>query len=78
MRPYERLADAIVIQAAKDYRKANMKLARSRNNKEAQRIHDECLRFIRSEWFGILTRLEPELLIEKLDKEAKNDSQGIS
>ncbi len=67
--PYRDLADAIVIQAVKDYRKANKKLAIGRENVETQRVHDECLRFFGSRWFGLLTELDPELLIEKLDKE---------
>ena len=58
MTPYEELANAIILQAVKDYR-----------------LHDEkqeivsIERFFRSEWFGVLTNINPEILIAKLRKE---------
>ncbi len=58
MSPYEELANAIVLQAVKDYR-----------------LHDDeqtlasIERFFRSGWFGVLTQIDPELLIIKLRKE---------
>ena len=67
--PYQELANAIVLQAAKDYRDANKKLARSRKNRAAQDVHDECLRFFRSKWFSLLTEVDPEFLIRRLDEE---------
>ena len=72
--PYIRLAEAIVVRACDDYR----------NPKEALRgmgyyrkptpelktyIRSEVERFIRSEWFMLITTLDPELLIEKLREE---------
>lgn len=61
---YENLANAIIIQAAEDYRKAL--------NDSAQREQRTIERFFRSEWFGVLTGLDPETLIRKLKQEAKN------
>ena len=61
---YENLANAIIIQAAEDYRKAL--------NDSAQREQCTIERFFRSEWFGVLTGLDPETLIRKLKQEAKN------
>ena len=72
--PYEELANAIILQAVKDYRDANKKLARGRKNAEAQRMHDDCLRFFRSGWFSALTDIDPGFLIDKLDKEVRDDS----
>ena len=69
MNPSENLANAIVLSAANDYRDALKKLARGRRNSDAERTKVECLRFFRSAWFGILTTLDPEVLIEKLDAE---------
>lgn len=59
--PTQRLSNAIVWQAAKDYR-----LALSENN--IGRI-TECERFFRSEWYEFLTDVDGEFLIEKLRKE---------
>lgn len=74
MNPYDELANAIVLQAVKDYRDANKKLARGRKNHEAERMRNECLRFFRSRWFSVLTEIDPEFLIRRLDEEAEHDS----
>lgn len=58
MTPYEELANAIVLQAVKDYRL---------HDDEQELVSIE--RFFRSEWFGVLTNIEPEILITKLRKE---------
>jgi len=58
MNPYEELANAIVLQAVKDYRLYD-------DEKELASI--EC--FFRSDWFSVLTSINPEMLITKLRKE---------
>ena len=60
MDPYQELANAIVLQAVKDYRMTDEK----RELKEIER-------FFRSAWFGVLTSVDPDLLISKLRKEKK-------
>ena len=67
--PYESLANAIIMQAVKDYREALRKLSRGRGNRAAEAVRDECLRFFRSGWFSVLTSVDPEYLIRKLDEE---------
>ena len=58
MNPYEELANAIVLQAVKDYRL---------NDDERELASIE--RFFRSGWFQTLTSLDGEVLIEKLHRE---------
>ena len=58
MNPYEELANAIVLQAVKDYRLHD-------DEQELASIE----RFFRSGWFGVLTHIDPEMLISKLRKE---------
>ena len=58
MNPYEELANAIVLQAVKDYRLTD---------DEAELAEIE--RFFRSDWFGVLTDVDPEYLIRNLRKE---------
>ena len=58
MDPYQELANAIVLQAVKDYRLHD-------NEQELARIE----RFFRSDWFGVLTNVDPAILITKLRKE---------
>ena len=56
--PYENLANAIVLQAVKDYRLHD----------DEQEL-DSIERFFRSGWFSVLTSINPEMLISKLRKE---------
>lgn len=70
MDPYESLANAIVLQAVMDYRDTTRKLAKGRVNHEAEKMKNDCLRFFRSPLFGVLTSIDPEMLIRKLDEEA--------
>lgn len=62
MDPYENLANAIIIQAVKDYRLTD-------DEQELQEIE----RFFRSGWFGVLSKVDPEYLIKQLRKEKLND-----
>ena len=58
LKPYERLANAIVMQAVKDYRETANK-----NEKE------DILHFFRSDWFKALTKIDCEYLIKRLNSE---------
>lgn len=68
--PYERLANAIVLQAVSDYRTVLQKIRMYPKNKEAV---DEALRiekFFLSQWYQTLTSVDGEYLINRLRKEA--------
>lgn len=58
MNPFEELANAIVLQAVKDYRLH-----------DDEPTLNEIERFFRSDWFATLTRIDPESLIKNLRKE---------
>lgn len=60
---YKELANAIILQAAKDYRKALKHDERGRKR--------EIEKFFRSAWFSILTNISGEMLIQKLRAEVK-------
>lgn len=57
MNPYEALANAIITQAAKDYRTA------------APQWKAAIRKFFRAAYFTILTSLDPEYLIARLEAE---------
>jgi len=59
MTAHEELANAIVLQAVKDWRSGD------------ERDKAEVERFFRSGWFGSLTKLDPEVLITNLRKEIR-------
>ena len=60
---YENLAHTIIMLAVKDYKKAL-----KNDNRRTKR---ECERFFRSEWFDVLTRIDGNMLIDKLRAEVK-------
>ena len=65
---YENLANAIIVQAAEDYRAALKKIKAHPKNKDAI---DEALqveRFFRSGWYQRLTNVDGEFLIRKLQE----------
>ena len=66
---YEILANAIVEQAAKDYRWARAALAKDTENVAAAAMRSETERFFHSAWFGQLTSLDGEWLLPQLEGE---------
>ena len=66
---YEILANAIVEQAAKDYRWARTTLAKDAGNVAAAAMRSETERFFRSAWFGQLTSINGEWLLQQLEGE---------
>lgn len=70
--PYENLANAIVLQAVKDYRKALKTLRLNPKSKSAKADKDELERFSRSKWYASLTSVDGELLIRKLQEEVES------
>ncbi|UZE46060.1 hypothetical protein [Selenomonas sputigena] len=71
IRSYENLANAVIEQAVKDYRRARVKLAKEAGDVMALKMRRETERFFRSAWFGQLTALDGELLLEKLEEESE-------
>ena len=69
MDPYEKLANGIVIQAAKDYRTALRKLKRNPRNQLAKAEADSIERFFRSDWYKCLTEVDGEMALRKLREE---------
>lgn len=67
--PYQELANAIVVMAAKDYRHA-LRIQHRNSDSQAARIKiDEIEQFFRSEWYRLLTDVDGEMLIKKLREE---------
>jgi len=69
MNPYEELANAIVLCAVKDYRRARNRLKRSCFDTHARLVMKECEAFFRSGWFQTLTSVDGTVLLEKLQEE---------
>ena len=69
MNPYKELANAIIVQAVKDYRAAQALLRINPNDRISKREVKKIEQFFHSSWFSILTDLDGELLLEKLKEE---------
>lgn len=67
--PYENLANAIILQAVKDYRAARKKLKYHPKNKEAKLMVQDCEEFFCSDWFAALTAADGRRLLDKLKEE---------
>ena len=66
---YENLANAIILQAVKDYRMALKCLKANPKNRTALADKDGIERFFRSQWFTVLTSVDGEMLIRSLNME---------
>lgn len=68
--PYENLANAIILSAVKDYRRALRLLSKNPHSRSAMAAVNEMERFFRSDWYETLTSVDGEMLIRKLREEA--------
>lgn len=69
--PYEALANAIVLQAVKDYWRALKSYLRNPSNNSARYKKESLERFFLSDWYRLLTAVDGEMLIEKINQEVK-------
>ena len=67
------LANAIIVQAAKDYRRALRKQKKDPGNVSAKIPIEEAEQFFRSDWYRILTTIDGETLIKQLKEEVTDD-----
>lgn len=67
---YEKLANAVILLAVKDWRRARRKLKRKSQNESAKQELDSCERFFRSDWFEILSNVDGTFLLKKLYEES--------
>ena len=67
--PYENLANAIVLQAVKDWRTAVKHLKHHPKSESSRLTKEETERFFRSEWFKVLTTADGNYIIKMLRKE---------
>jgi len=66
MEPYESLANAIIVQAVKDYREALQRLDRHPEKYDYKAEVKSLERFFCSGWYQILTDLDGNVLMRKV------------
>ena len=69
MTNYEILANAIIELAVQDYRWARSALCKAAENFEAMEMRSDTERFFHSAWFGHLTSINGEWLLQQLEGE---------
>lgn len=67
---YVELANAIVLQAFKDYRKALFKMVQEPGEWKHRSTKKKLEQFFRSKWHRTLTELDPEILIREARRQA--------
>ena len=67
--PFENLANAIIVNAANDYRKALKDLQCNADYGPALQMKSDCERFFLSSWFSALTSVDGNRLMGMLQKE---------
>jgi len=73
IKEYENLANAIVMQAVKDWRHSVKKLKKNPHCATALSEKRDCERFFHSAWFEALTSVDGEVILRKLKQEAEDD-----
>jgi len=68
---YEQLANAIVLQAAKDYRDALKKLKKRPHYEPAKYTIAEVESFFHSDWYRELTSVDGDYLLNKIRSEVR-------
>lgn len=70
-RNYEKLVNAIILQAVKDYRRALKGLKRNAENSDAKSDAETIERFFWPQWYSALTSVDGEFLIRRLREEVE-------
>ena len=66
---YENLANAIVVRAVDDYRESRKKLKKDLGNEKAIPMMLDVIRFLRSDWYQMLTTVDGEIILKHLQEE---------
>ncbi len=69
--PFEELAQAIILQAVKDYRQYNKKMVKEPDEQKLRKRRKELEKFFLSSWYAVLTDLNGKHLLHRLQAEMK-------
>ena len=70
---YENLANAIVLQAAMDYKRAILHLKWNPEDMNWKREETAVLGFFVSDWYHVLTEVEPAVILEEMERQARKE-----
>ena len=70
---YENLANAIVLQAVKDWRENMSIVKKNQNNSSALYMIKQCENFFLGDWIKVLTKLDGRMILSKLKEQMENE-----
>ena len=68
MMGYQALANAIIIQAAKDYKRVLRVIKKHPGSQAAMDEAKKLERFFHSRWYGVLTEVNPDYLMRQIQR----------
>ena len=71
---WSEFAQAIILQAVKDYRDTNMQLLEKPKDSTLRSQREELEEFFLSSWFAVLTNLDGERLLQRLQAETTEEA----
>ena len=75
---WEDLANAIILSAVEDYTYVYKRLLRPTTRKAAKNEISKLERFFYSDWYAMLTDVDPRYLLNKLQEAIENDQLELS
>lgn len=74
---YEKLAADIVLQAVNDFRTAAKEYKKGKHTEENLKVMKEVIDFIKSDWYKVLTDIDPDKVIKKLKERLNATSNRV-
>lgn len=74
--PHEQLANAIILQAVRDFRVSYSSLKKNPNDLEAQNMLREVRAFFKGGWICALTELDGAGLLDSIEREMEQEYEG--
>ena len=75
MEEWHALANAIVMQAVKDWRTSVQVLKKRPRHEKAKAMKADCERFFKSDWFENLTSVDGNVILHRLKQEEDTDDE---
>ena len=71
---YELLANAIVVNACKDWRRAARRIIKKRGRPSDFHTLEECTEFFKGDWIKVLTNVDGNYILHKLREELVDEA----
>lgn len=73
LKNYQYLVNAIILQAAEEYKTVLRKLKKNENDYDARKLKEELEYFFESDWFSFLCNIDPNWMMNQLENIIQNE-----